>query len=153
MTAHVEVKTNVKAPANAVWDILDDFENIADYTDQVKTSVSTSENATGVGAGRFCELAPFGTTNEEILEYTPGGSMVIRLYDITGLPVKSTRSTFSVRPVGENESELTFSSEVHPKGGIFAGFLSKRLEKRLPKGAQSMVDDLARSAEQRVASA
>ena len=153
MTVHVAVKTNVNAPASAVWDILDDFENIADYTDSVKTSTLSSDSATGVGAMRQCDLAPFGSTNEEILEYEPGESMVIRLFDLTGMPVKETRSTFSVKPLGDNESELSFVSDVTPKGGMFSGFVGKRLEGRLPKGAQSMIEDLAHSAEERVASA
>ena len=38
MTVHVEAKTIAKAPASVVWDILDDFENVADHTSRVKTS-------------------------------------------------------------------------------------------------------------------
>jgi len=33
MTVHVEATTIVNAPASVVWDILDDFQNIANYTD------------------------------------------------------------------------------------------------------------------------
>jgi carbon monoxide dehydrogenase subunit G len=150
MTVHVEAKTLVNAPASVVWDILDDFENIADHTDQVKTSTLASDNATGVGAIRQCDLAPFGSTNEKILEYAPQEKMVIELYDLSGIPIKGSRSTFALKPMSENQTELTFSSEVEPKGGIAKGFLSKRLESRLPKGAKEMVDDLAHAAEERL---
>ena len=151
MTVHVEAKTVAKAPASVVWEILDDFENVADYTDQVKTSTLASDNTTGVGAVRQCDLAPFGSTNEKILEYVPQEKMVIELYDLSGMPIKGALSTFTVKPLGENETELSFSSEVEPKGGIAKGFLSKRLESRLPKGAKAMLDDLAHAAEGRLA--
>ena len=131
MTVHVEAKTIAKAPASVVWDILDDFENVADYTDQVKTSTLATENSTGVGAIRQCELAPFGSTNERIVDYVAGEKMVIELYDLSGMPIKGTLSTFTVKALGENETELAFSSEVTPKGGIAKGFLGKRLESRL----------------------
>jgi len=117
----------------------------------VKTSTLASDNPTGVGAVRQCDLAPFGSTNEKILEYVPQEKIVIELYDLSGLPIKGSLSTFTVKPLSENEAELSFSSEVEPKGGIAKDFVGKRLESRLPKGAKSMLDDLAHAAEERMA--
>ena len=136
-----------------MWEVLDDFANIQQYTSQVKTSVLEGDTPTGVGATRFCELAPFGSTSETIREYVPNEKMVIELYDINGLPIKGTMSTFTVKALSEDQTELTFSSQVRPKGGIASGFVGKRLEKRLPKGTQSLLADFARAAEEKTAAA
>ena len=147
MTTNVVATTTAKAPKHAVWEILADFSNIADYTDQVKTSVSTSEQPSGVGASRHCDLAPMGKTEEKILEFVPEDRMVVSLYDTKGIPVKGSKTTFSLKAVDENTTEITFSAEVEAKGGPLAGFVGKRLASRLPKGAQGLVEDLAASAE------
>ena len=151
MSIHVDVRTEVNAPASTVWEILDDFGNIANYTGQVKTSDLKGEALTGVGATRVCELAPFGATNETIREYVPGEKMVIELYDLSGMPISGTMSTFAVKPLDGDRSELLFTSEVEPKGGVLKGFVGRRLQSRLPAGAKSMLDDLARAAEAKVA--
>lgn len=131
---------------SAVWKILDDFGNIQNYTSQVKTSENTSDNPTGVGAERFCELALVGTTSEKILEYEPEDRMVIRLADVTGLPIKETITEFKLEALGENSTKITMTSNVTPKGGIMSGFIGGRLEKRLPKGLDDLLNDLANSA-------
>ena len=50
MPAFVEASVTANAPKEAVWKILADFPNIANYTDTVKASVSTSEEDFAVGA-------------------------------------------------------------------------------------------------------
>lgn len=151
MRVPVSVKSTAKAPKSVVWEVLADFPNIQEYTDQVKVSVSTSENETGLGATRHCDLAPFGTTQEKILEFVPEEKMVVFLHDIKGLPVKTSNTTFSLHSVDDNTTEITFDAHVEPKGGVLKGLIGKRLEGRLPKGAQGLVDDLAASAEKKVA--
>lgn len=134
------------APKSAVWKVLDDFGNIQNHTSQVKTSESTSDNPTGVGAERFCELSPLGTTKEKILEYEPENRMVIRLGDITGLPIKETITEFRLEELGEGSTRITMTSNVTPKGGIMSGLIGGRLGKRLPKGIDALLNDLADSA-------
>ena len=153
MPVHVEATKKVRAPLSTVWAVLDDYENVADYTDQVKTSTRISDTATGVGAIRACQLAPFGATNEKILEYVPEEKMVIELYDLSGMPIEGSISTFSLEQVTEDTTQLSFSANVEPKGGIAKGFVGKRLASRLPKGAQAMLDDFAAAAEQRAGTA
>ena len=153
MTVPITVTTVAKAPKSAVWDVLDDFANIANYTSQVKTSVSTGDLSTGLGAGRQCALAPFGTTQEEIIEYVPGEKMVVRLFDTKKLPVKGSVSTFSLREIDDSSTEITMSINADPKGGVLSGVVGWRLRKALPKGALSLIEDLARAAEETVVAA
>lgn len=46
----------------------------------------------------------------------PQKKMVIELYNLSGLPIKGSISTFTVRAVSESETELPFTTEVEPKG-------------------------------------
>ena len=147
MSANVNAKIVANAPREAVWKVLADFSNIADYTDSVKTSVSTSEATTGSEATRHCDLAPFGSTEERVTEFVPNERLGVLLYDVKGLPVKESNTVFSLKSLGEYKTELTMSASVRAKGGILSGMIGKRLEKRLPKGAKRLVSDLAAAAE------
>lgn len=146
MPAFVEATVTTNAPKDAVWKVLADFPNIANYTDTVKASVSTSEQVFAVGASQHCDLAPAGSADEEIIEIVPGDRLVIQVKG-SGGAIKESRTTFSVTEVDANATKLTMSAEIHPKGGIFAGLVSKLLERRLPKRAQVVIGDLAASAE------
>ena len=146
MPAFVEASATANASKEAVWKILADFPNIANHTDTVKASVSTSEEDFAVGASRRCDLAPAGSAEEEIVEIVPGDRLVIEVKG-SGGPIKHSRTTFSVAEVDADTTRLTMSAEIQPKGGIFAGIISKILERRLPKRALVVVGDLAASAE------
>jgi hypothetical protein len=125
-----------------LWSILDDYQSIANHTSQVKTSTLSGESETGVGAVRHCNLAPMGTTVETITGYTPGEEMTHEVIP-TGLPVKSSLTTFKVTAVDENTSTLTSTAVVEAKGGFMRGFI----EKRLPKAFDSLLGDIVESAE------
>ena len=56
MPAFVEATVTANAPKEAVWKILADFPNIANYTETVRSSHSTSENDFEIGATRHCEV-------------------------------------------------------------------------------------------------
>ena len=147
MTATVNVSATANAPKSVLWEILADFPNIADYTDSVRSSESTGEQDTGVGASRYCQLAPIGSTEETILEFVPEERLVVSLYNTTRIPVKKSRTTFSLEAVGDNATKLTMNAEVEAKGGPLARLVEKRLARALPKGALSLVNDLAAAAE------
>ena len=126
--------------------MLADFPNIANYTDTVKASVSTSEQVFAVGASRRCDLAPAGTAQEEIVEIVPTDRLVIQVKG-SGGPIKQSQTTFSLAEIDANATRLTMSAEIQPKGGIFAGIIGKIIERRLLKRAHIVVRDLATSAE------
>ena len=147
MPATVEATTIVHAPKDAVWGVLADFPNIADYTDTVKASASTSEDASGVGASRHCDLSPAGTLEERIIDFEAGNKLVISVYKTTGVPIKNSGTTFSVAEIDENTTRLTMSANVRAKGGLLAGIIERVLASRLPKGADRLIQDLGASAE------
>lgn len=146
MPAFVKASVIANAPKEAVWKILADFPNIANYTDTVKSSHSTSENDFEIGATRHCELAPAGSADETIADIRQGQSIVISVSGAGG-PIKQSTTTFSISEIDAETSRLTMSAEIQPKGGILAPIIAKILERRLPKRAQIVVNDLATSAE------
>ena len=147
MPANVEATVTANAPKEAVWKVLSDFPNIANYTDTVKSSHSTSEEDFEIGATRHCELVPAGSADETITDIKQGESIVISVSGAGGGPIKESMTTFHLEEVDAKTTRLTMSAEIHPKGGIFAGIISKILELRLPKRAETVVRDLATSAE------
>ena len=151
MTIKLSATRTANVPKDVLWSVIDDYQNIANHTSQVKVSTLTSDNETGLGAVRQCDLAPMGKTVETITSYTPGEVMQLDVRP-KGLPVKSSLSTFTVSAIDANTSQVSVTAEVETKGGFMKGFIEKRLEKRLPKGFESLLDDLVKSAEASVTS-
>ncbi len=147
MPAFVEATATANAPKEAVWKVLADFPNIANYTDTVRSSHSTSENDFEIGATRHCELSPAGSADEVITDIKQGESVVISVSGAGGGPIKDSTTTFSITEIDADKSSLTMSAQIQPKGGILAPVISKILERRLPKRPQTVVNDLANSAE------
>ena len=137
----------VRAPKSEVWALLADFQNWHDWTSQIKTIEQTSEAADGVGAGRHCQLAPAGRTDEEILEWVPEDKLVVSLFNVKVLPVKGSTTTFTLKAIDETTTEVTMASEVEPKGGLLAPIIGKRLQKVLPKASAGLLADLKVAAE------
>lgn len=147
MGVKASATTTANAPVQAVWDVLADFQNVSRYTGAVKTSVLESNHATGVGAQRACELSPAGTTLETIQEWVEGERITMTVDNITVMPIKSSLTTFSVRAIDDEKTEITMSTEAEPKGGFLSPLIAKRLERGLPKAAKRLIDDFAEAAE------
>ncbi|MGI9666668.1 MAG: SRPBCC family protein [Acidimicrobiia bacterium] len=150
---NISGSVTINAPKSVVWSILDDFSNIQDWTDQVKTSVQLGDVSEGLGAGRSCELAPFGTTDEKIIEYVPEDKMVIELTNIKKVPISRSVTTFALTEIDANTTEVSMSPVPEPKGGPVAGLVAKRLEKSLPKAINSLLADLKAASESKAQAA
>jgi hypothetical protein len=61
----------IEAPRHAVWEVLADFPNIADWNSGVKHSEATSEETGGLGTSRHYDLAPMGALEETITGWDP----------------------------------------------------------------------------------
>jgi len=122
-------KVEIEASAETVWGVLADFGNVSVFNPTVTESYSTTDDATGVGAARHCDLAVGGATIEErIVEWNEGSSYTIEIYDGTRNPFAKALGTLAVEPLGDNRSVVTMSLEWKAKGGIFSGFLGRALK-------------------------
>ena len=146
-TINISSTETINAPKSEVWALLSDFQHWHDWTSQIKTIKQTSEAPDGVGAGRHCELAPVGRTDEEILEWVPEDKLVVSLFNVKVLPVKGSTTTFTLKTIDDTTTEVTMAPEVEPKGGFLAPAIGKRLQKGLPKASAGLLADLKVAAE------
>ena len=132
-------RTTEKAP-EALWDVLADFPNIANWYSGLKTSVSTSAAPNGVGATRHCELAPMGAIDERILDWEEGSRVRIAAEKYEKAPIKNAIADFRITPDGD-QTRLDLSFDFTPKGGVAGRAATPALKAALTKGFNQMLED------------
>ena len=73
-------EVRISAPKEKVWQIIADFGGVYVYNPTVPNSYATSKNNGGEGATRHCDLAPFGSVEERILEWREGDGYTLEIY-------------------------------------------------------------------------
>jgi len=129
------------ASPEAVWDLLADFPNISRWNSGVKHSESTTSAASGVGAQRHCDLAPFGALEETIREWDEGKMLAISIDKAKLLPIKQGLVKFAISPDGEG-SKLDFDYEYDLKFGPLGKLMQPLLKGQLDKGFDGFLDDI-----------
>ena len=89
----------IDAPKQQVWNALADFGNVYQMSPGILKSYLTSDQKTGVGASRHCDLALFGASVEErISEWDEGNKIEIEIYEANKLPmVKDLVADFTLQ--------------------------------------------------------
>lgn len=133
-------RTSTKSP-DALWDVIADFPNIADWNSGIKTSVSTSADAAvGVGATRHCKLSPAGALDERILEWEEGRHLKVAVDKASKAPIKFATADFTIAPEGDH-TRLNIDYEFEPKGGIAGKIATPALKKAFTKAFRSFLDE------------
>ena len=132
-------RTTDKSP-EALWEVLADFPNIANWYSGLKTSVSTSEAFNGVGATRHCELAPVGAIDERILDWEEGSRVRIAAEKYEKAPIKHAIADFRIVPDGD-QTRLDLSFDFTAKGGVAGKAATPALKAALTKGFNQMLKD------------
>ncbi len=141
----ITVNRTIDARPSAVWEVLADFPNIADWNGGVTKSYSTSESDQGVGATRHCDLAPIGALEETIIAWEPDRRMVVRIDSAARLPIKSGEVTFTLSAAdGATPTELRYAYE--PKFGPIGSLLGPVIDRQLITGFEGFLADLDRAA-------
>lgn len=150
MTREIRVQRDVAAARSAVWAVLADFPNIADWNGGVKKSFAKGDAVEGVGAQRHCDLAPMGGLEETIAEWVPEERMVVSIDSASKLPIKSGRVTFSL-----DEGDSATPTEVHyayeTKFGPIGKLMGPMLDGQLKKGFGGFLEDLEKEAKTKTA--
>lgn len=150
MAVHANITRTINAPKETVWAVLDDFPRISAWSAGIKDSYSTgdAEVTTGLGAERRCELGGNKVLDERISEYVPGERMTIDVWNVEGLPLRSSKATFSVRSTGPGTTVATIDTEAVPKlPGFLVAVLRPVLSKAIAKNFAGLLDELAAEAE------
>ena len=139
----VNVSRKIQAPGSAVWDVLADFPNIADWNSGIKTSYATGDKTEGIGATRHCDLAPAGTLEETVREWEPGEKLVISIDSATKLPIKRGLATFDLA-AGDTpgQTKVSMNYEYETKWGFLGKLMGGTLDRPLTKGFTRFLADL-----------
>ena len=131
----------ITAPRSAVWAVLADFPNVADWNNGVKKSFSTSEASSGVGAQRHCDIAPAGQLSETIRQWEPDTMMAISIDSAKKMPITSALGTFTLKDHGDSTSvQLDF--EYRPRFGLVGKLTGPLLDKQFAKSFDGYMTDL-----------
>ena len=131
----------ITAPRSAVWAVLADFPNVADWNTGVKKSFSTTEASNGVGAQRHCDIAPAGELSETIQKWEPDTMMAISIDSAKKMPINSALGTFTLEDNGESTS-VRLDFEYRPRFGPVGNLIGPLLDKQFTKSFDGYMTDL-----------
>ncbi len=90
------ITRQIAAPIEKVWEVLDDFGDIAKWSPGVKSSELTSDGPVRKGSTRHCDFSPMGGVNERIDTYIPNQQMTVNLYETFKLPISGAVADFNI---------------------------------------------------------
>ena len=123
MTSFTET-TIIDTPRNDVWSVLADIGSIADWNPGLIASRLTTDEATGLGAGRHCDLTPQQWLDERVVEYEPQARITFRIVD-SNLPFAFADIRFTLEPSGAR-TQVTVAPDYKLKYGPI-GYVFDRL--------------------------
>ena len=138
---------HLDAPIDKVWEVLDNFGDIASWSPGVKRSALTSQGPVSEGTTRHCDFTPLGAVEERIEAYIPNERMTVKLYETSKLPISSAVADFSLEPHGDGtQLTLNYNYTLNRLGRIAKG----QTDKQMRKGMNGLVGDLDKES-QRIA--
>ena len=145
--AKVTANRIVNASSDAVWSSWDNFGNIAAFNPNLKGSHLLSDQATGKGATRQCDLKDGRNhIRERIVDYVPQTRMVIDIYDGT-MPLKAAVATITVAPLSGARTKVEMTMEFKPKFGLLGALMVPMMKPQFSKMLQALLDGNAKFVE------
>jgi len=129
----VTAKRTIDAPAETVWAVLADYENIHIFHPGVEDSCLIGEQKNGLGAVRRCDFKGGGSVEEKIIDWVEGERYTVELSKID-MPLKSASATLSVVPDGAGACTATMHMEYQPKYGILGALMDRMMIKKTMGG-------------------
>lgn len=116
-------ETTIDAPIEAVWAALADIGNIYAWNPGVVASYTTSDESSGLGATRYCDLGGKNFLDEEVVAWKPNEQLSLRINN-TNLPFATAVIRFCLR--AKNESSIvTVSPQYKLKYGVIGSLLDR----------------------------
>jgi carbon monoxide dehydrogenase subunit G len=138
------ITRQIGAPLEKVWEVLDNFGDIAQWSPGVKRSELTSEGPVAQGSTRHCDFSPLGGVNERIDAYIPNQKMTVNLFETFKLPIAGAIADFNIAEHGEGTTlSIEYSYELNRLGRIAKGSTDKQMR----KGISGLADGLQRESE------
>lgn len=143
MAEHREER-HVAAPPAAVWNVLADFERIAEWADDVDHSSLMTADSEGAGTTRRVQ-AGGQVVLERVTEWEPDQRLA---YEFVGLPpvLSSMSNTWEISPDGDG-SRVTLTANVQPGPRPPMRLAARAIARRVGAINGRLLDGLAREAE------
>jgi uncharacterized membrane protein len=142
----------IHAPVDAVWSVLSDLTAVGAYNPIVVAVRITSAALQGVGAARYCDLAPKGWVEERVTAWEPPRQLGLEVVG-SSWPLAEMRWTTSLSavPAGTAVTQsTTYRVKFGPAGAVLDALVLKRQLRRAIDAAlgsfKSHVEAAARTA-------
>jgi hypothetical protein len=112
----VEVKHEIDASAERVWEVLRDFGGVENFHPAVRASGLLSERSEGLGAQRKCEFHDGNWVKERVVGWEDGRSMTIEISE-GSMPLSCAEGRLEVRPLDDGRSEVVMTMSYVVKMG------------------------------------
>ncbi len=143
----ITVARTLNAPRSAVWAVLADYSGIERWNRSVKESHTTNGLETGLGAQRYCKMAPAGSLTETITAWEPEELMVVTIDTTRMIPIGKGVVDYSVTSADDDQStamEIRYAFDV--KGGRLGQLAAPLVGKQLVKAFEDVLSDLEKAA-------
>ena len=138
------ITRQIGAPVDKVWEVLDKFGEIAQWSPGIKNSELTSDGPVSEGSTRHCDFSPVGGVNERIDTYIPNQQMTVNLYETFKLPIAGAIADFRIAEQGDGTAlTIEYSYEPNRLGRVAKGSTDKQMR----KGISGLAEDLQRESE------
>lgn len=119
--AKFNAKTTIDATPDRVWEVLSDFGGISQSAPHLTGSILTSDEPTGVGASRHCDLSMGGMSTEETVTRWEEGKGYSVDIQMKGMPMRDAHADFDIS-VEDGKTVLTgvmrYSLPFGPLGAV-----------------------------------
>ncbi len=95
----LENSIHIEAPPEKVWAVLASIDVLDQYDPVVKKSEIISQERTGSGASRRCDLAKGGWFKEKVVTFEPHRAISFELFECT-LPVRRLKHDYTLMAEG-----------------------------------------------------
>lgn len=111
--ARVTKRAQIQASADAVWEVVSDFNALPRFVASIVTSTMEGE---GIGAVRTLTLADGSVVVETLKSIDHQGRSLTYAIARSPLPVTNYVATMTVTPLEEGGCQLTWASTFEPEG-------------------------------------
>ena len=113
---NVTVEIRIDAPREQVWDVLANLGSVSVWNPALTGSYYTSEAKQGLEAARHCDFPDGGYVKERVLEWNPGESFKVEIYEGT-IPFDNATGSASVVDDGDG-TIVTYGIEYDLKSDV-----------------------------------
>ncbi len=123
-----------------VWNILSDIGAIENFNPTVKKSFCTSEEKSGIGASRHCDLLPMGSVEERVTRWEKGKMLSMEIYESKGTPMLG-EALFTLSKEGDG-TLATMKLDYKMKGGFAGKFMGLMMRGKLERTVEGILSGL-----------